>query len=94
MKILNLNLVTYQVDPSTVSEFAEEDGTPELGPVEVGLIAEDVVEAGLDKIVAFNSQDPSLVDGVDYGRIGVLLIPIVKQLKQELSDLKTRVDNL
>lgn len=92
--IINLNVVTYQVDQAAVVNFAEEDGTPELGPVEVGLIAEEVVEAGLHSIVAFNKEDPSLVEGIDYGRIGVLLIPVVKQLRDELNDLKNRVDNL
>jgi hypothetical protein len=92
--VLNLNVVTYQMDPAAMAPTGEGDPDPVLGPTEVGLIAEEVAEAGLSSIVAFNSEDESIAEGIDYSRIGVLLIPIVKQLRQELNDLKNRVDNL
>lgn len=90
-RVLNLNVVTYQSDPQRVGD----DGSPmPLGPVEVGLIAEEVAEAGLDLLVVYNSSDPTLTEGLDYTRIGVLLIPIVKKLKEEIAQLKDRIDNL
>ena len=96
-KVLDLNVVTYQSDPQMVGD----DGEPmPLGPVEVGLIAEEVADAGLDLIVVYDPADPTLTEGLDYTRIGVLLIPIVKnlkeevaQLKEEVTQLKSRVDN-
>lgn len=92
--LLNLNVVTYQVDQAASTAISEEDEIPPLGPIEVGLIAEEVAEAGLETIVAFNKENPSLVEGIDYGRVGVLLIPIVKKLKEEINDLKTRLDSM
>ena len=91
--LLNLPVITYQLDPQKINpEALEEDSA--LGPVQIGLIAEEVAEAGLTELITYNDSDSSLIESMDYARIGVLLIPIVKQLKQELSDLRTRVDNL
>jgi len=92
-KVLNLTPVTYQSNPAA-SGITGDDGEPmELGKVELGLIAEDVVEAGLDFLVARNQEDPSLVEGLDYTRLSVLLIPIIKGLKEEVAELKARLDS-
>lgn len=91
--LLNLPVITYQLDPQKINpEALEEDST--LGPVQIGLIAEEVSEAGLTELITYNDNDSSLIESMDYARIGVLLIPVVKKLREELNDLKTRVDAL
>ena len=92
--VLDLNLVTYQVNPNTYMEFAEEDGPAPLGPEEVGLIAEEVAELGLDGVVVYDPKDPTLPYAIDYTKIGLFLVPVVRELKRELNDLKDRIDNL
>lgn len=93
-KILDLRAVTYQANPAAYGMSEEDGDSMPLGKLEVGLIAEEVAEAGLDVLVAYSSQDPNLVEGLDYTRIGVMLIPIVKRLKEEIAELKAKVENL
>lgn len=93
-KILDLRAVTYQANPAAYGMSEEDGNSMPLGKLEVGLIAEEVAEAGLDVLVAYSSQDPNLVEGLDYTRIGVMLIPIVKRLKEEIAELKAKVENL
>lgn len=92
--ILDLNLVTYQVDPNTYTDFAEGDGPAPLSETEIGLIAEEVAELGLDGMVVYDPRNPNLPYGVDYSKIGLFLVPVVRELKKELNDLKDRIDNL
>jgi hypothetical protein len=86
---LNLPVITYNLDLAKVMPDGEG-----LGNTQVGLIAEDVDDAGFTELVSYDPNDPSLPVALDYTRIGVLLIPIVKELRQEIKDLKTRLDNL
>jgi len=86
---LNLPVITYNLDLAKVMPDGEG-----LGNTQVGLIAEDVDEAGFTELVSYDPNDPSLPVALDYTRIGVLLMPIVKELRQEVKDLKTRLDNL
>ncbi len=86
---LNLPVITYNLDLEKVMPDGEG-----LGNTQIGLIAEDVDEAGFTELVSYDPNDPSLPVALDYTRIGVLLMPIVKELRQEIKDLKTRLDNL
>jgi hypothetical protein len=52
----------------------------------LGAIAEDFIDAGLDYLV--NKNDDGLVEGLDYSRISVLLIPVIKDLKTRLEKLE------
>ena len=54
-----------------------------------GLIAEDLVEAGLDDYVVKGSGGE--VEGLEYDRLWTLLIPIVKNLKTEIEQLKEKI---
>ena len=56
----------------------------------VGLLAEDVHRAGFDELLEF-SEDGSPAS-LDYTRIGALLLPIVKDLKEEIKNLKERLN--
>lgn len=57
-----------------------------------GLIAEDVIEAGLEKYCFYNSNKE--VEGVMYDRLWTLLIPIVNDLKKQVDELTKRVNEL
>ena len=87
--LLNLSVVSYNLDLPKVMPDGEG-----LGHTQVGLIAEDVNDAGFTELIGYEPDDGTQPATLDYTRIGVLLIPIVKQLKQEVNDLKTRLDNL
>lgn len=60
-----------------------------------GAIAEDVESIGnLDVILQYDT-DPNgyeVVNGIQYERIGILLIPIVRELKSKVSELENTVD--
>ena len=51
-----------------------------------GLIAEDLKELGLDKFL-YHGQDGEL-EGVDYSKLWVLLIPALNKLRSEINTLK------
>lgn len=52
----------------------------------LGVIAEDFIEAGLDYLVEYNEE--GLPESLDYSRIAVLLIPAIKELREEIKALK------
>jgi len=59
-----------------------------------GLIAEDLVDAGLDMYVQYsepNAEGKRTVEGIDYDRVWTLLIPIVKELKGTVKELNERI---
>ena len=52
---------------------------------EVGVIAEEIGEI-LPDLVKYNTEGQ--IDSVSYGRITAVLIEAIKELKQEINDLK------
>ncbi|CAH0417588.1 hypothetical protein WFA24289_01949 [Periweissella fabaria] len=56
------------------------------------MIAEDLADAGLDWLVV---RDPTgEIEGIKYDRLAVALIPVIKNLKQEIEELKNeRISN-
>jgi hypothetical protein len=50
-----------------------------------GLIAEDLVNAGLDELVIWYGGK---LEGIQYERLAVYLIPIVKELTQRVEELE------
>jgi hypothetical protein len=65
--------------------WPEKPNSEEYSEDTLGAIAEDFIDAGLDYLVT--KGDDGKVEGLDYSRISVLLIPVIK-------DLKTRLDKL
>lgn len=59
-----------------------EDGPPR----HVGAVAEDFIDAGLEQFVTFDQY--GRVDGLQYDRIGVALIPIIKGMKEQIDRLE------
>lgn len=55
-----------------------------------GLIAEDLVEAGLTEYVSYG--DDGQVEGIEYDRLWTLLIPLVRNLKEENKILNSRLN--
>lgn len=51
-----------------------------------GMIAEDLSDAGLDYLVTRDENGE--IEGIEYARVELLLIPLVKKLKNEIEDLK------
>jgi hypothetical protein len=82
--ILDIPLVNYQYD------FAKIDpARRDIGEVMLGTIAERAVEVGAGDIVSYDKD--GLPHGVDYTLIGLMLVPIVKELKEEIQILKDRI---
>ncbi len=57
-----------------------------------GVVAEHVRDAGLDQFVTYNSDGE--VQGVMYDRLGVALIPIVRELRDRLIAQNNRITSL
>lgn len=58
-----------------------------------GIIAEDLVKAGLDYLVQ-RSPETGEVEGVEYSKIGVALIPIIRDLRNRLNDQNVEIERL
>lgn len=52
----------------------------------VGAVAEDFIDAGLEQFVTFDQY--GRVDGLQYDRVGVALLPIVKGMKEQIDRLE------
>ncbi|MFL1695455.1 phage tail spike protein [Weissella kandleri] len=77
-KLLNVPLATWD-DKAEVKENGESKRY-------FGMIAEDLAEAGLEYLVT-RGQDGE-IEGIEYSKVALLLIPIVKKLKKEVEELK------
>lgn len=55
-----------------------------------GMIAEDVADAGLELLVSRDKNGE--ITGIQYDRIGVALIPVIKKLKQKVERLEEQIN--
>lgn len=53
-----------------------------------GMIAEDLRDAGLEYLVQYG--DDNEVEGINYDRVALLLIPLVKELKERIEKLESK----
>lgn len=53
----------------------------------VGLIAEDLRDAGLDDFIDYD--DKGEINGIQYDRLFILLLPVIKNIRDEVLELKT-----
>lgn len=58
-----------------------------------GIIAEDLVKAGLEHLVSRNVKTGE-VEGVEYSKIGVALIPIIRDLRNRLNEQNVEIERL
>ncbi|MBO1002668.1 phage tail spike protein [Pseudogracilibacillus auburnensis] len=95
-KILNLNARTWY-DKGDVERYAEamhlksKGENYNLDNIEFikrigGLIAEEVVDAGLEIYAEYDEKGK--LNGIAYDRLWTLLIPIVRELKEEIKKIK------
>ena len=52
-----------------------------------GMIAEDLRDAGLEYLVQYGEDNE--VEGINYDRVALLLIPLVKKLKERIEELES-----
>ena len=57
-----------------------------------GLIADDLDAAGLDMLVNYGAEGE--VEGINYDRLAVALLPVIKSLKDQVASLKKQVKEL
>ena len=53
-----------------------------------GMIAEDLRDAGLEYLVQYGEDNE--VEGINYDRVALLLIPLVKKLKERIEELESK----
>ena len=53
-----------------------------------GMIAEDLRDAGLEYLVQYGKDNE--VEGINYDRVALLLIPLVKELKERIEELESK----
>ena len=59
----------------------------------VGLIAEDLVKANLEEFVVRDPRDGT-VESIEYDKIGIALIPAVRQQREMINELRLEVERL
>lgn len=57
-----------------------------------GLIADDLDAAGLDMLVNYGAEGE--VEGINYDRLAVALLPVIKSLKEQVASLKEQIKAL
>lgn len=86
----NLAMQMESNDESEIEELQNED----ILPVErlYGLIAEDVESVGLGEFCHYGKDGE--IEGIQYDRLWINLIPIVKGQKQEIQELKEKNEKM
>ncbi|MDT9683387.1 hypothetical protein RND61_15080 [Streptomyces sp. TRM76323] len=59
----------------------------------VGLIAEDLVKANLEEFVVRDPRDGT-VESIEYDKIGIALIPAVRQQREMINELRLEIERL
>ena len=86
-KLLNLPTATWK-DKSEVKKY--EAGEIDHKPRSYyGMIAEDLDKAGLDMLV---TKENGKITGIQYDRIGVALVPVIKELKEKIKRLESKIN--
>lgn len=87
-RLLGLPTATW-VDKAELKRYNE--GESRTKPARYfGMIAEDLAAAGLEMLVQRNPEGG--LEGIEYDRIGVALIPVVKQLKDKVKELEDKLN--
>ncbi|MGM9909649.1 MAG: phage tail spike protein [Limosilactobacillus vaginalis] len=87
-RLLNLPTATW-MDKAEMKRYANGE-SKEKPTRNFGMIAEDLADAGLEMLVQRNPEGG--LEGIQYDRIGVALIPVVKQLKDKVKQLEEKLN--
>jgi hypothetical protein len=83
--ILSLVPITYQYKQEVVDEDSER-------PTELGLIAENVAELGIEELLFRDKEGRP--DAVAYDRLAVLLLKVCRDQQERITELSDRLDAL
>lgn len=87
-RLLDLPTATW-IDKGELKRYNE--GESQIKPTRsFGMIAEDLAAAGLEMLVQRNPEGG--LEGIEYDRIGVALIPVIKQLKDKVKELEDKIN--
>lgn len=87
-RLLGLPTATW-VDKAELRRYNE--GESQIKPTRhFGMIAEDLAAVGLEMLVQRNPEGG--LEGIEYDRVGVALIPVIKQLKDKVKELEDKID--
>lgn len=87
-RLLGLPTATW-IDKAELKRYNE--GESQIKPTRCfGMIAEDLAAAGLEMLVQRNPEGG--LEGIEYDRIGVALIPVIKQLKDKVKELEDKLN--
>lgn len=87
-RLLNLPTATW-MDKAEMKRYANGE-SKEKPTRNFGMIAEDLADAGLEMLVLRNPEGG--LEGIQYDRIGVALIPVVKHLKDKVEKLEEKLN--
>lgn len=91
-KLLSIKPASW-FDKSATEQYVDElnGGKESIEKIPVkphyGLIAEDLVEAGLEEFVSYDTNTGE-VEGLEYDRVWTVLIPLIKNMKQRIDQLE------
>ena len=87
-RLLGLPTATW-IDKAELKRYNE--GESQIKPTRYfGMIAEDLAAAGLEMLVQRNPGGG--LEGIEYDRIGVALIPVIKHLKDKVKELEDKLN--
>lgn len=85
-KLLNVPTVSYRWIRDKFDDY----------PKNIGLIAQDVIDNGLDKLVSYcpNNDEENFPEGynygIDYSRVPIYLLELIKDLYKQIDELKKK----
>lgn len=89
-KLLNVDAVSYRWKKDKFDDFVPS----------IGLIAQDVIDNGLDKLVSYCPNDDKenfplgYNYGIEYSRVPIYLLELIKDLYKQLDELKRNASSL
>lgn len=87
-RLLGLPTATW-IDKAELKRYNE--GESQIKPTRYfGMIAEDLAAAGLEMLVQRNPEGG--LEGIEYDRVGVALIPVIKHLKDKVKELEDKLN--
>lgn len=87
-KLLEVPTATW-MDKASIARYNDDPSQP-VPKLNYGMIAEDLAAAGLEYLVVRNQQGG--LEGIQYDRIAVALIPLIKQQQKEIDKLKQKLE--